>query len=64
MKRKKYIVTRGFEHPGTGHWLEPGTLVEMSARQSDILVLSGHLKSGETTNVASPVLMKKRKTEQ
>lgn len=42
--KEKYIVQFGFEHPGTGHWVEAGSEVELSERQAKILRLNGHIK--------------------
>lgn len=57
MKRLKYVVTRGIEHPGTGHWLEAGTQIELSERQAKILRLNGHIKLAEAV---APAPKKKR----
>ena len=43
MAKEKYRVPRGVEHPGTGHWLPPGTVIELSDRQATILRLNGHI---------------------
>ncbi|ECV6025650.1 MULTISPECIES: hypothetical protein [Enterobacteriaceae] len=44
MQKKKYVVSIGVEHPGTGHWLPAGTEVELSERQAKIMLQNGHIK--------------------
>lgn len=61
MERQKYIVTRGIEHPGSGHWLDAGTEIELSERQAKILRLNGHIKpAGAAMFAPSPSPKKKR----
>lgn len=43
MNKASYLITRGVEHPSTGHWLTAGTTVELSPRQATIMRLNGHI---------------------
>lgn len=61
MANKKYVVVRGIEHPGSGHWLDAGTTIELTERQANILLLNGHIKPADTAHAAPAPQMKKRK---
>ncbi|HFF9407523.1 TPA: hypothetical protein ACGFB9_001057 [Escherichia coli] len=42
MEKQCYRILRGIEHPGSGHWLEKGSLVELTERQAFMLKMTGH----------------------
>lgn len=42
MEKQLYRIVRGIEHPGTGHWLEKGSQVELTERQAAMLKMTGH----------------------
>ncbi|KFC09026.1 hypothetical protein GTGU_01218 [Trabulsiella guamensis ATCC 49490] len=60
MDRKKYIVTIGVEHPGTGHWLDAGTRIELTERQAKILLLNGHIKPADAETTAAATRKKRQ----
>ncbi|GDX06634.1 hypothetical protein RHD99_14670 [Buttiauxella selenatireducens] len=61
MASKKFIVVRGIEHPGSGHWLDAGTAIELTERQAKILQLNGHIKPADEADTAQASHTKKRK---
>lgn len=54
MNKTSYVITRGVEHPSTGHWLPAGATVELSPRQATIMRLNGHIVPAPVQDTAAP----------